>query len=68
MPPLPPEKPEAPQRQRSPSAPPPTEIGTETASPQLHDARALSIFPRSPAPRREHGRTTTAAAIRRCRP
>jgi hypothetical protein len=33
VPPLPPEKPEPPPRRRSPSAPPPTETGTEIASP-----------------------------------
>jgi hypothetical protein len=68
VPPLPLEKPEPPPHRRPPSAPPPAEIGTEIASPQLHDARARSILQRSSAPRREHGRTATAAAIPRRRP
>jgi hypothetical protein len=66
--PSPPVKPETPPRQLPPSAPPPAEPGTGIASPRLHDARACSIPPCSPAPHRAHGRTATAAAIPRRRP
>jgi hypothetical protein len=68
VPPLPPAKPEPPPRRRPPSAPPPAKIGTEIASPRLHDACAHSIFLRSPAPHREHGRAATAAEILRRQP
>jgi hypothetical protein len=68
MPPLPPVKPKPSPRRQPPSAPSPAEPGTEIASPRLHDTRARSIPPCSPAPHREHGHTTTAATIPRRRP